>query len=298
MKKLLFIPPLFSLVFLIGCPSDTQSMLDDARFALDSCNPSTYSSSAASKDACDRAVSLSASVLAGDSSNIEAAAINASGHLGKGGIDFLRYAAKLADASGSTSDISSFIKLLVDVPVDEAELSASITPLNTAVGGKTVSTELEKRAAFQLGAIQAVQTYVLPLKKVSLIASSNTVDPATIKNIDDATAATVRTSFESSDNNLSTGGADAKTVKASRQGFCRCDLQTAVGGYTAACLRDLLRCQTLSTKPEGTEQDYDQDGICGTADLGSCKTKGDGTNDCDKLLKPTGVETCKDKNTT
>ena len=81
-----------------------------------------------------------------------------------------------------------------------------------------------------------------------------------------------------------------------RENHCRCSLQTPLGGtagFSAACLRDLQRCELGVDDPDdppagdtlGVEQDYDSDGDTDNAD-------------CDTLLTPGGLNACADSNTT
>ena len=274
------------IVSFMGCPSSLDSQLDTARFALDHCNPSDSTTNAS----CQQAVDEANAALVADPGNVEAAILSSSGYLGLAGIDFLQFASKLVDVENNASTEFKQFQTLVSTVESTNSRSIDISPLlnassvlSTTLAGKSADSDLNKRAFFQLGAIQSIDVFVRPVKLLSYDAS-NHID---LNQIDDAAADLLKQQFIDSDDNLSSGGTtDDKTLKASREGYCRCKLQTRLGGYTAACVRDLLRCELSNTETEDTEQDYDGDGT----------VVGDRVHDCDALINPPGKETCKDQN--
>lgn len=304
-----------SLTFLTltGCPSATDTHLENARFALDKCNPSDPGGTQAS---CQKAVDEAGLVLAGDTTNTEAAILSSSGHLGLAGVDFLQFVSEIIKTQDNPdADISSLKTVIDNVESDnkqeisETELGLAKTVLETATAGLTAATadNVQKRGLFQLGLVQNAQTYIVLVKRVgalTALAGNQELSSTDLENaIDDDLANELKNNFINSDNNLTASGtgSDDETAQAVRQGYCRC-IKTDFG-YGSPCLRDLSRCQLSETKTENTEQDYDNDGTCGeTATLAgtkrkdgsACTTAGDRTDDCKLLLNPPGVEACKE----
>jgi|GEM_PF-6607264 len=285
-----------------GCPTTAETNIEQAQFALDHCNPA----SSTADTACQQAVDDANAVLATDPTNVEAGILASSGYLGLAGVDFLQFAAKLvALQSGSTNDFKQVQTLVSDVEstnsrtIDLVQLQSSKTVLVTAMAGQSSGTPLNDRGFFQLGIIQAIDGFVRPIKSISTDSSGN-IDAS---NITDATADILKQNYINSDSNLSTSGTtDDKTLKATREGYCRCKL--SLFGYGAACVRDLVKCELQSSTPTGTEQDYNNDGTCGTAASpgkkasgATCGTAGGGTDDCAALRSPSGLVACKASNT-
>lgn len=270
-----------------GCPSGTQSDIEAARFALDRCNPADSDTAAD----CQEAVDLAEGVLADDPNNVDAGMLAASGRLGLAGIDFLQFASELLEAQNDdTADFKQFRDLVDKVETDNArtidldQLRSSVTVLAAALTGLSADSDLNSRAFFQLGIHQTIETFVLPTKLVVFDAGGE-VDPSSI---DDDVAEILRANFiDGDDNLLASDTDDPETLDAMREGYCLC-VENAPGGYSAACVRDLMVCELSDTGTEDTEQDYDGDGVL----------VGDRTNDCDALTDANAdVETCKDENT-
>lgn len=295
----------FTALLLGGCPSSTDSALEAAKFALDHCNPAD----SATSTSCQEAVDQATSILTGDPTNVEAAILASSGYLGLAGIDFLQFAAKLVDVqSNSNADFKEFQDLVNDVEstnartIDTDQLKSAVDVLVTALAGKTGDTGLNKQGLFQLGATQTLDNFVVPAKLVTIDANGD-ADPDSITS---DVAERLRQNFLTSDDNISASGTDdADTLHAIREGFCLCD--DSLFGYSAACLRDLMRCELSDTDPDGTEQDYNNDGTCGTGGVagtavggGTCAAAGGGSTDCDSLTdsSTSAVQSCKDSNTT
>lgn len=287
---------------LSGCPTTAETNIEQAQFALDHCNPSSATADAS----CQQAVDDATAVLTTDPGNVEAAILASSGYLGLAGVDFLQFAAKLvALQSGSTNDFKQFQTLVSSVEstnsrtIDLTQLQSSKTVLVTAMAGKSSGTPLNDRGFFQLGVIQAIDGFVRPIKTITTDSSGN-IDAS---KIDDTTADILRQNYINSDSNLSTSGTtDTSTLKATREGYCRCKL--SLFGYGAACVRDLVKCELQSAIPVGTEQDYNDDGTCGTtgalgkrASGATCGTAGGGSDDCASLRSPSGLDACKASNT-
>lgn len=267
-------------VFLFGggCPSSVDSALDNARFALDRCNPSD----ADTMTFCNDAVTEADAILAADATNVEAAVIASSGRLGLAGVDFLQFLSELVGAQGDTTneDLSEFADLITDVErennitIDRTQLRSAGSVLETTLAGQAGGVgDLIDSAFFQMGAIQAVESFVL-IAKVS--ANEFTDDDVSI----------FKSNAQNGDSNLSIAGVDdADTLSATREGHCRCKLADPAGGdYGPECLASLKIC---FIEDSGDAQvDFNGNGA----------TAGDRTADCEALENPTGVETCKDEN--
>jgi len=301
-----FLPKFFilllnlSFVFVLShCSSTNETLLEEARFALDSCNPSKPAETLAScQDALTKATAIinDSSLSANDPVKIEAGILASSANLGIAGIDFLEFAGKLSglvdNQTKEGEGFQQFLTLIGDVETTNKQaisvdsLRSAVTSLQSVLPDQTSDTDLKKRALFQLGVTQSLETYVRPLKLIgisSINKTAATIDPSSISDTD---ATTLRKSLITSDDNVKAGGTtDANTLSAMREGFCLCETNAA-GGYTGACLRDLLRCQ-IKTNTEGTEQDYNGNGIFGV-------TGGDRTADCAVLkTSSAAVTTCK-----
>lgn len=298
-----------------------SGLIEQANFALDNCNPTDETT----EPNCQTAVNTAEEVLTGDSTNVPAALAASSGYLGLGHLDFLTLVADLADLQNSdTEDFEQFRDFIsgpdgyettegvaIDIggtsdqpdSIQSAKdafaglMAASTTTLdvpseNLDADGAATDDNI-KRAAFQLGAIQAIDAFVRPVKL-----SGDAVGDITA-NIDADVATAVENDFLSADNNMILGGATEEEsgdlLSAVRENYCRCSRQEPLGGiagFTPECLRDLMRCE-LYVDPEdrivgsdiGIEQDYNQDG-------------GSNNLDCVVLITPTtGSATCADGNT-
>lgn len=313
------LPVFFFFLLLTGCPpSDTESGIEAARFKLDGCNPSK----SATVTICQEALDLLTPILASEPTNLEAAVLASSARLGLAGVDFLKFAEKLVGLRDSTTgDFQQFADLIGSVEKDRGEelntdrLRDAVTVLSTALAGLSGDTDIKKRALFQLGATQAVETFVLPVKLTTALSTTGTgtrtYDSSKIDKVTPAVADTLKENFLKGDDNLTGGGtSDSKTLDAQRKAYCLCTHSTF--GYSDFCVRDLMRCQLSGgTTPTGTEQDYDGDIKCGDggkvgfankAHTTNCATAGDYTEDCDALVKPTGtiktnVDNCVKENT-
>ncbi|MBI3540533.1 MAG: hypothetical protein HY073_00010 [Deltaproteobacteria bacterium] len=295
MKKTNFFSAVLFLMLVValgGCPSDSQTALEEARFLLDKCNPSDPSTVSFCNDAFTKANTV---FVDSGSTDVAAAALVSSADLGIAGVDFLEFAEKLGAQTTTASDFSTFTKAVTDVEnerkaidptnfaIDTAKLRAAAAVLETASLGTLAGSNL-----FQRSAIQAMELFIVPAKALNT-ASGNTVSNTSITTTE---FNNLNKSLDGSDSGLT----DDKTLKAARAGRCLC-LQTAFG-YTCTtgpkCLRDLVRCSNDSgdnKNTQDTEQDYDGDGV----------VTGDRANDCDKLLNPTNtaaVDACKATNFT
>lgn len=286
----------------ISCSSKANRYLDDARFALDHCDPSAASTT----DSCQTAVDKANLVLADDPTNVDAAILASSGYMGLAGLDFLQFASELSDVQDNPeADLKQFQQLIDTVEtennrsIDTSYIRSAASVLETALVDLAGDTDLNKRAFFQLGVTQTIENYVIPSKIVSFT-DVGQADPTAVT---DAIAETLRQNFLDSDNNITAGGTtDTQTLSAMREGYCRCTLSDF--GYNSACVRDLMRCELSDTDPSGVEQDYDGNGTCGTSTLSgiksngtACTSHGGGTADCEALRNPTGIETCKTEDT-
>jgi len=280
---------------LTGCPAETEIHLEEARAALDICNPTDSNTSTS----CQTAIDAAKLVLDADSTNVEAAILSASGHLGLAHVDFLQFVGKLTDvesnSTGATTDLTQFQSLISTVETVNSkdgrtgtisldELKTAIDVLNTSLTGKTNDTDLNKRGMFQLGAMQGLDTFIRPIKRTKVNATTKVVDPSDITSDD---ADFVKKNGQNSDNNLSSSGlSDSNTLKATREAFCRCTNLPLSLPYNEKCLRDLIRCELSTVGTEDTEQDYS----------GNAVVTGDRTADCAalKAVKDTaGYTTCK-----
>lgn len=271
-----------------GCPSSADSRIEAAQFALDRCNPADSTTATSCQEALDNATAI----LTDDPGNVQAALLASSANMGLAGIDFLQFAAELVEVQSSAeADFKEFRDLVTEVEADNARtidltyLRSSVAVLETAMADKAADSDLNERAFFQLGAIQSIETFVLPVKLITFDPNGE-VNP---DEITDDTAETLKENFLNGDDNIQAGGTtDADTLEGMREGHCRCELADPLGAnYGGACIRDLMRCELSDTGTEDTEQDYDGDGTLA----------GDRENDCDALINPPGVDTCKGQDT-
>ncbi len=294
----------------IGSCGGLASLLDQARFHLDQCNPSDTTTAASCQSAVNaalEALGIDASTLDGQANDdtastsqetieagiaalaavgdteIEAAALASSGFLGLAGVDFLQFTEQLTDAqSTDTEDLQEFQDLIDEVEtengeeIDTDQLRLAVAILDGILEGITADDDLRESAFFQLGSTQSLEGFILPLKLVTV--TDGEVDASEIS---DDEAEIIKQNFQNGDDNVSSAGTDdADTLSAMREGDCRCTLADGAD-YGGPCIRDLMVCNLGDTGD--TEQDYDGDGV----------TAGDRTEDCDGLNNPPGVETCK-----
>ncbi len=255
-----------------GCPTATESNLDTARFNIDKCDPSD---STTFTTFCQAALDAATLILADDPTNVEAASIASSARLGLAGVDFLQFISKLVGAqSTSTQDTKEFADLITEVEaangvtINRTQLRAAGAVLETALTGLS-GNSLTNSAFFQLGAVQAVETFVT-LAKVS--AGTFT----------DSDVSQFKSNAKNGDSNLSVAGvSDANTLRATREGHCRCKLADPLGeNYGTSCLSDLKTCFIESS------------GI----PIQSYGAGADRASRCSALENPSGVATCKDTN--
>ncbi|MBI2068465.1 MAG: hypothetical protein HYW02_02585 [Deltaproteobacteria bacterium] len=278
---------LLPLLIILSCtiPSD-EADLEEARFDADRCNPSDSATTAF----CQNVIDKTRAVLAADPTNIEAGELCASAYMGLSGIDILQFIEKLVEVQNETeADFKSFRTLVDKVEaankreINLDELRNGITCLANVVANKLGVTDLEQAGLFLLGTLRSIETFVRPVKLISF----ETDGTINADEIDDDDAAILEDNFINADNEISAGGTtDATTLSAMREGYCRCTKSRF--GYSAACIRDMMRCEVSTKDNEDTEQDYDADGV----------TTGDRDDDCDALVNPPGVAACKDTNTT
>lgn len=262
----------FALVaaLLLSCADRIDSLIEQAKFALDRCDPAV----ASTLPNCTTAVEKADEIQTFDPANVDAAVLESSGRLGLAGFDFLQLAARLADLQNvAEEDFAEFRSLVTDVEaengreIDLDELAAAVTPLSGALTGVTAD-ENNERAFFQLGMIQAIDAFIRPVKVAG-------EDAVSVADIDDTMSAIVSDDFVSADGNLvASGTTEDDILRPVRENFCRCSLN---GGFTAACLRDLMRCELSDTA--APEQDYNGDAA---ADRTDCLT----------LVGPGGLSDC------
>ncbi len=271
--KLCFLTVTLSLMASCG---GTQADIEAARFLLDQCNATIE----ATLPNCTAASVKLTAVLAADPTNQEAATLLSSAQLGLAGLDFLSIAQTLTENTDDT--YAQFRTLATDIETDigrEIDIDAfeeALPPLITALTDVT-ATEDNENVFFQLGILQAVDAFLRPVK----IAGTDAAD-ITATTFDDIIV-DLRTNFVNADNNLVDGGVtDNDILEPVRENFCRCSLN---GGLTAACLRDLMRCELNPDLEDGDadnigiEQDYNEDATTTDAD-------------CETLLAPAGLSTC------
>lgn len=264
------------LAFTLACAGGTNSLLEQARFLLDQCNPTSETS----LDNCTNAAAKMDTLQESDPDNLEAASLESSAYIGLAGIDFLQVASRLAGLQDDDTDNFIEFRTLVNEieldngrEIDLADLLLAQTVLSGLLDTATAGEE-NQEAFFQLGIIQAVDSFIRPVK----IAGIGAIN---VGNIDDDVATVVAGDLVDGDNNLDNGGVDdADILSAVREYYCRCSLN---GGLDAACLRDLMRCSLSSTA--SPEQDYDGSGA-------------NSRGDCTTLLDPAGLSDCSNEDTT
>lgn len=282
---------LFSAVMLTAC-SGVNGQLEEARFFLDGCNPSVTATLTTN---CQPASDLASDILTAEPGNVEASILSSSARLGLAKFDFLQFAQSLQDITASSDDFSELKNIVsnyetsIGDTIDLTQLQAAKDAFNGIIASFTVDSAgvaidpMIQRAAFQLGLIQALDSFIRAIKLTTGgIANVNTT------NISTAIAAVIKSDFVNSDSNLVIGGTTTSTgealLKPVRLNYCLCSLQT--GGFTAACLRDLLRCELYTTDiTTQMEQDYNSSGAANAAD-------------CTTLLAPAGLTACQGTNTT
>ncbi len=280
----------------MGC-GGTSKTLDEAEFALNQCDAITE---ATLESHCTPALEAATSVLAADPTNAQAALISSSASIGLARLDILSFLADLSDLgdanSGAYSQFRTFISTFETDSlggtreIDIAALQDAKDVLATLLASVTVDTDtngvaidpLLKRASFQLGTLQALDSYIRPVK-LATGAESN------IANIDATTQGPrIIADYLNADNNLIRGGLSGDRaddiLTPLRENYCRCSLQST--GFSTSCIRDLMLCQLYLTDTHlvTPENDYNDD-----TDTDSL--------DCDTLLTPTGLTACSAINT-
>ncbi len=283
---------ILAFVLLIGACGGVAGLIEQAQFALDQCNPTSETTLANCQEAVDRADS----VQVGDPTNLDAAMVESSGYLGLARLDFLSFAADLTDlGNNAEGDFAEFRTIVSDYETDTLNTAQGLTGLEieltdlqaakdafgdllagVAVGDDGIATDdTAQRASFQLGIIQALDAFIRPVK-VAGAGAANVAD------IDATVSAVVEADFLNGDNNLVIGGTTEEEggdlLQPLRENFCRCDLN---GGFNAACLRDLMRCQLSDDLVP--EQDYDGGGAVRA--------------DCTTLTSPAGLDACASSDT-
>ena len=293
-KRALLLMILASGWFPLGC-NGVNSLIEQARFALDRCNPTLETS----LTNCQAAVDDADEVQTTDPTNLEAASVEASGYLGLARLDFLTFAADLSDlgnnAEGDFAEFRTFVSdYETDLNTDQETTGLAIDLDNLQAAKDSFGDLLEdvevgddgiaidetaRQASFQLGVIQALDAFIRPVK----IAGEAAADVA---DIDDTVTAAVLADFLDADNNLVVGGTTEEEsddlLRPVRENYCRCSLN---GGLTTNCLQDLMRCELNPDAADetgdngGVEQDYNGDGDANDAD-------------CATLLSPDGLDAC------
>lgn len=295
----LLVVPLFS-VFLLNssCAKRQDALREDAKFLLDRCNPTQESS----LPNCTAAVTKANELQQIDPGDLDAAMLEASAELGLARFDFLSFLSDLSELQDSGADdfgrFRGFIldyeqalntnQSLTGLEIVLAEMATAVDVFDglfddAAFDADGVATdETTRRAFFQLGLIQALDAFIRPVK----LASGGV---ANVANITDAQATRIQADFINADNNILRGGGDESEIddvlRPIRENYCRCSLQTPLGGqagFNLTCLRDLMRCELYDGN--GIEQDYNDNGDVAVGD-------------CDTLLDPPGLEACGGTNT-
>ena len=289
-NRFLFLISLFLLGGLLNACGGVASLIESARFELDRCNPTK----AATLSHCTAALQKATQIQVTDPNNPEAALIASSANLGLAHFDLLTFAANLAElADSNIDDFERFRTFISDyeadlgIDTDFTDPTIQITEFQDAIAAfDTVSftglatdangileDKLFRRVAFQRGIMQALETFILPVK-ISAGGVTN------VDNITNSIFTSIQDSMLNADNSLILGGTTAEEssdiLRPLRENYCRCSLQT--GGLTITCLKDLMRCELY----DGTniEQDYDGNLVV------------DATTDCAALLNPSGIDSC------
>ncbi|MBI1909773.1 MAG: hypothetical protein HYS22_06350 [Deltaproteobacteria bacterium] len=267
---------LVSLGLVYACASGNGTLIEEGKFLMDSCKPTD----ATTLDGCRTTLEKMDEIQTTDPNNIDAAVLESSAHLGLAGFNSLKLGARLTGLTNDNQDDFLEFRLLVTDTeiengreIDLAELDASKKPLTDVLTGITPD-ETNKAAFFQLGMLQGVDSFIRPVK-IAGVGAMN------VAKIDATTTTTVKEDFLNADNNMIASGTTKDDIlRPLRENYCRCSLQTPLGataGYTAPCLRDLMRCTLSGTAMP--EQDYNGDGALS---LGDCTT----------LRTPTALSTC------
>lgn len=266
-----------------ACPSQSQSLLDDLKSALDHCSPVIDPASLTTF--CQTAVEKGEELIAESPTDVNARILLSNAYFGRAGLGFLDLLETFADLANTTAnDYAEIRDAIQGLTVDLDDLRSSVSTLTNLVDSEGLTAEGNDDLFRQLGLVRALEAFVRPVQQAGAEAAN--VDA----NIDAAEAATIASDFLNSDNDLvDTDVDDADVLSPIRENYCRCSLQT--GGFTAACLRDLMRCELSSAATDtntdnlGIEQDYDGDGDADDVD-------------CTTLLTPTGLSACGGRNTT
>lgn len=263
MKKRILrgLAPLLLMVFVFpaGC-NVTASLIETARFLMDQCDPAE-APSADESDACSQAAAKTEIVLDDDATNLEAATLNSSAHLGLAGLEFLDIAEQLTDlqeSDNSGNDFSQFQDLVATIEETRAinldELTLAQERLLIALTGVDAAPSNESDF-FQLGLLQAVDAFIRPAK----LAGDNAANADTA--ITEAVTIIVEANFIAADNNLVLGGTtDTDVLGPIRNNYCFCKINAGgFGGFDTTCLRDLMKCE-LAGAAATPSQDYDASG--------------------------------------
>ncbi|MDO8644763.1 MAG: hypothetical protein Q7S00_07370 [bacterium] len=261
-----FLQPVLVVLFILtaaSCANDNDLLMEEARFLVDSCQPSV----AATLPNCTSAIAKVDQIQLTDPTNLDAAGLESSAYLARAGFTALGLSSNLSGLNGdSAEDFAEFLDYIDTVEVENGseivlgDLRSSVTAVSGVLGvdGSSVTPgETNHWALYQLGMLQAVDAFIRPVK----LAGTGAADVSTTT-IDATVATTVKEDFVNADNNITASGTtDTDILNPVRKNYCRCSLQTpsggATAGFTAACLRDLMRCTLSTTLP--TEQDYDLD---------------------------------------
>ena len=279
----------------MGC-GGTNKTLEEATFLLDQCNATVEASLTSN---CTPALNAATSVLTEDPNNAQAALISSSASVGLARLsilDFLSDLSTLGDSnSGAYSQFRTFISTFESeslggsYELDIAALQDAKDVLNTLLSTVTVAVDTDgiatdpllKRASFQLGVIQALDSYIRPVKLASGGESN-------VSNIDSTQATRIIADYLNADNNLIRGGLSGtradEILNPLRENYCRCSLQST--GFVASCIRDLMLCELYLTDSHlvTPENDYS-----GNSTINSL--------DCATLLSPAGLSGCADDDT-
>lgn len=290
-KRFLFLK-LFLLIITAGfltagaCPSSEDTLLDEVKFALDQCSPTSKPETIATF--CDTAVTKGEELVAAAPADANAHLLLSSAYFGRSGLDFLSLLETFAGLIDSTAkDFVEIRDAIVGIDVGIANLRSSITTLTAFIDEQGLTATGNEDLFRQLGLMMALETFVRPVQ----LAGTDAADVATGLSDASGEGDIIKADFVDADNYLSDTNIDSEDLlQPIRENYCRCSLQT--GGFTARCLRDLMRCEL---NPAAADNDGDNGGVEADYDgkaLPTNPTDLADDVDCITLLAPSGLSTC------
>ncbi|MBI2082101.1 MAG: hypothetical protein HYT76_00895 [Deltaproteobacteria bacterium] len=287
MHKRFLVPKLILVLavsaFLTGgaCPSTEDSLVDDIKFALDQCNPSSKPETV--DTFCNTAVTKGEELITKTPTDKNARLLLSSAYFGRSGLDFLSLLETFAGlADSGEKDFVEIRNAIVNIDVDIVDLRSSITTLTQIIADLDLKAEGNEDIFRQLGLMMALEAFVRPVK----LAGTDAADVATGLSDGSGEGDVTKSDFVNADNYLADTNIDDEDIlKPIRENYCRCSLQS--GGFTARCLRDLMRCEL---NPAAADNEGDNGGL--EADYDGTLPDDPNDVDCLKLLTPDGLSTC------